>query len=85
MPRGTRSAGRRVADWNIDKLIAAFAGIEPLIVEHRGHGFAPLTYSQVSHWRLRHQIPSDKLAELFVVMRHRDGEVDPMLYVVAKQ
>jgi len=85
MPRGKLTAGRPVADWNIDRVIAEFAGIEPLIVAHRDYGFAPLSYSQVSHWKLRHTIPAERLAELFVVLHHRDGEVDPWKYVQSKR
>jgi hypothetical protein len=85
MPRGRLSAGRPaarpVAEWNIDRLIATFSGIEPLIVAHSNFGFAPLTYSQVSHWRLRHTVPANRLAELFVVLHHVDGGVDLWNYI----
>jgi hypothetical protein len=74
--RRSRTVGRPAADWNIDKLIARFNGIEPLIIAHREAGFLPLTYPTVFHWRKRHQIPADRLAELFVVLRERDGAID---------
>lgn len=81
MPRATKTAGRLVASWNIDKLIDSFSGVEPLIVAHRDFGFAPLTYSQVAHWKCRHQVPSERLAELFVVLHATDRSAHAVEFI----
>jgi len=86
VPRGKLlTAGQPVADWKIDRILAEFAGIEPLIEAHRAFGFSPLNYSQVAHWKDRHTIPSERLAELFVVLKSMRDEVDLWEYITVRR
>jgi len=85
MSRRAPPGGRPFAAWNIDRVIAVYGGIEPLIAEHHAFGFDELSYGQVSNWRLRHRCPSDTLAELFVVLLAREPQLDLTQFLHGKQ
>src|SRR5262245_25091791 len=80
MPK-RRANGAPYVRWNLAKLIAAHGGIELLIAKHAQLGFGQLSYGQVSNWRLRHQVPSDKLLEILYVLQQTKGELNIWDYV----
>jgi len=70
--RRPRDTGTR-AYFDIDRIIAALGGIEPLIVEHRDLGFPQLTRGAVASWRHRRNAPSDRLAEVLYTLEVKRG------------
>jgi hypothetical protein len=82
MPKRRGTSGKASVFWNVPKLINRLGGIEPAVDAHRAYGFVPLTYKQVSMWRLRGKAPAERLVELFAVLRHIEGNrVDLWDYV----
>ena len=73
-----------IVAWNIDKLIASFAGIEPLIEAHAAFGFRKtLSYNQVANWKGRHVAPAKRLAEVLAVLSAR-GPVEIGSYLIVR-
>lgn len=81
MPR-TPPRGAPVVRWNLSKLTAAFGGVELLIKAHASVGFDMLTYGQVANWRIRHQVPADRLLELLFTLQKMHGNVNIWDYTV---
>ena len=63
----------REAHWDIDRLIARFGGIEPMIRAHGKLGTAPLSYGKVHQWQRRGRIPAEPLAEILLALKKLIG------------
>lgn len=86
MPKRRGATGKPCVFWNVPKLISRLGGIEPAVDAHRAYGFDPLTYKQVSMWRLRGKAPAERLIELFAVLKRIEGNhVDLWEYVQERE